>query len=186
MLTIGNQSESDADAPEGVSAFLALGGNLGDRDAVFRSALRRLCENGFAIEAVSSFYETAPVGCEPGAPAFYNAVVRGRWAGSPEALLGLCRKLEVEAGRPADHPHWHSRTLDLDLILFGDRILASESLTVPHPRAHERLFVMVPLAEIAPEVVFPTLRRSASAILHSLDCGGEMPHRVRDAFRMDR
>ena len=66
MLTTGNQSESDADAPKGVSAFLALGGNLGDRDAVFRSALRRLCENGFAIEAVSSFYETAPVGCAAG------------------------------------------------------------------------------------------------------------------------
>ena len=114
MLTIGNQSESDADAPEGVSAFLALGGNLGDREAVFRDALRRLRENGFAVEAVSSFYETAPVGCEPGAPAFYNAVVRGRWAGSPEA-------------------------------------------------------------------VFPTLHRSASAILHSLDSRGEMPRRVKDA-----
>ena len=61
MLTIGNQSESDADAPEGVSAFLALGGNLGDREVVFRDALRRLRENGFAVEAVSSFYETAPV-----------------------------------------------------------------------------------------------------------------------------
>ena len=92
MLTIGNQSESDADAPEGVSAFLALGGNLGDREAVFRDALRRLRENGFVVEAVSSFYETAPVGCEPGAPAFYNAVVRGRWSGSPEALLKLCLK----------------------------------------------------------------------------------------------
>lgn len=181
MLTIGNQSESDADAPEGVSAFLALGGNLGDREAVFRDALRRLRENGFAVEAVSSFYETAPVGCEPGAPAFYNAVVRGRWSGSPEALLKLCLKLEAEAGRPVDHPHWHSRILDLDLILFGDRILATEFLTVPHPRAHERLFVMVPLAEIAPEAVSPTLHRSASAILHSLDSRGEMPRRVKDA-----
>ncbi|MGN0872754.1 MAG: 2-amino-4-hydroxy-6-hydroxymethyldihydropteridine diphosphokinase, partial [Victivallales bacterium] len=120
-------------------------------------------------------------GCEPGAPAFYNAVVRGRWAGSPEALLKLCLKLEAEAGRPADHPHWHSRILDLDLILFGDRILATEFLTVPHPRAHERLFVMVPLAEIAPEAVFPTLHQNASAILHSLDSREEMPCRVKDA-----
>ena len=95
--------------------------------------------------------------------------------------MKLCLKLEAEAGRPVDHPHWHSRILDLDLILFGDRILATEFLTVPHPRAHERLFVMVPLAEIAPEAVFPTLHRSASAILHSLDSRGEMPRRVKDA-----
>lgn len=172
MLTEERETRHAADAPAGASVFLALGGNLGDREAVFRAALASLRENGFAVDAVSGLYENAAVGCEEGAPPFYNAVAHGFWNGTPETLLALCRRLEAAAGRPADHPHWHSRTLDLDLILFDGRILNTEELVIPHPLAHKRLFVMRPLAEIAPGVVFPTLHRTASEILHSLGDDG--------------
>ena len=172
MLKHAHDVKSGADTPSGVSAFLAFGGNLGDREALFRAALASLRENGFAIDAVSGLYENAAVGCEEGAPPFYNAVAHGFWNGTPETLLALCRRLEAAAGRPADHPHWHSRTLDLDLILFDGRILNTEELVIPHPLAHKRLFVMRPLAEIAPGAVFPSLHRTASEILHSLGDDG--------------
>ena len=179
MLKYGLDAQFNADTPEGVSAFLALGGNLGDREAIFRNALVSLQKHGFFIEAVSWLYESEPVGCEAGAQTFYNAVVCGHWNDTPEALLKLCKKLEIAAGRPADHPHWHSRTLDLDLILFGDRMLEMPSLVIPHPLAHKRPFVMIPLAEIAPEAFFPNLHKTASALLSSMDTEMGLPHRVK-------
>ena len=180
MLKHAHDVKSDADTPSGVSAFLAFGGNLGDREAVFRKALISLRGNGFAVDAASGLYESAPVGCEDGAQPFYNAVVRGRWSGTPESLLALCQEIEIASGRPADHPHWHSRTLDLDLILFGERILHTDSLILPHPLAHTRLFVLLPLVEIAPEALFPTLHLKASELLAARKGTEEkMPHRIK-------
>ena len=178
-----------ADAPLGVSAFLAFGSNIGDRMSEFRSALRGLRENGFQPEVSSSVYETEPVGCEPGAAPFYNAVIGGRWNASAESLLKLCLHLEQKAGRPTVHPHWHSRILDIDLLLFGESILHTDMLTLPHPRIGERLFVLVPLAEIAPHVIVPgsglTVLEQLDVLKKSVSCSASAVKRIFPPFFCD-
>lgn len=132
---------------------VAFGGNLGNADETFRTAIADLAENGLEIEKISSVITTAPVGCEEGAPDFRNGVLTGYWQGSAPELLQLCQALEEKYGRPNDHEKSVSRTLDLDLILFGEEKWDTETLILPHPRAKERDFVCVPLAEIAPELL---------------------------------
>ena len=131
---------------------IALGGNLGDVPAAFRRACESLSRAGFRIRRFSSLHITAPVGCEPGAPEFTNAALSGFWGGTPSELLRLCQRLEAENGRPNDHAYHTSRTLDLDIILFGRETVALPDLTVPHPEAAKRDFVMAPLREIEPEL----------------------------------
>jgi len=131
---------------------IALGGNLGDVPSAFRRAVRSLSDAGFRIRRFSSLLATEPVGCEPGAPAFVNAAVSGFWSGTASELLALCRRIEAENGRPNEHPHHVSRTLDLDIILFGRETVDLPDLTVPHPEAIRREFVMKPLREIEPEL----------------------------------
>ena len=135
--------------------LLSLGGNLGDSECVFNQALRSLMKNGFELKARSSMYHSKALGCEPGAPDFCNISVLGSWHGSPEALLDLCQKLETEAGRPAVHPHWVSRTLDIDIILMGELELNTERLKIPHPEMMKRDFVLKPSAEIAGDMKIP-------------------------------
>lgn len=132
---------------------VAFGGNLGNVDETFRAAIAELAENGLEIEKISSFITTAPVGCEAGAPDFRNGVLTGFWQGTAPELLKLCQALEAKYGRPNDHARSVSRTLDLDLILFGEEKWNTADLILPHPRAKERDFVCVPLAEIAPELL---------------------------------
>ena len=132
---------------------VAFGGNLGNMDETFRAAVADLEKNGLMIEKVSSVITTAPVGCEDGAPDFRNGVLPGFWGGTAPELLAVCQALEEKYGRPNDHAKSVSRTLDLDLILFGDEKWDTETLTLPHPRAKERDFVCIPLAEIAPELL---------------------------------
>lgn len=132
---------------------VAFGGNLGNMDETFCAAIADLTENGLEIEKVSSIITTAPVGCEEGAPDFRNGVLTGYWHGDAPALLHLCQALEAKYGRPNDHAKSMSRTLDLDLILFGEEKWETVELILPHPRAKERDFVCVPLAEIAPELL---------------------------------
>ena len=131
---------------------IALGGNLGDVPSAFRRAVRSLSDAGFRIRRFSSLLATEPVGCEPGAPEFVNAAVSGFWSGTASDLLALCRRIEAENGRPNEHPHHVSRTLDLDIILFGRETVDLPDLTVPHPEAIRREFVMKPLREIEPEL----------------------------------
>ena len=132
---------------------IALGGNLGPVPQTFRRALEALSRAGFRIRRVSSFRVTKAVDCEPGAPDFLNAAVSGWWSGEALALLALCQRIEAENGRPRSHAYHVSRTLDLDLILFGDESIRTQRLFVPHPRAAERDFVMDPLREIEPDLV---------------------------------
>ena len=141
--------------------FLALGSNLGDRKAAFRKALKGLKKGGLQAISLSPLHETEPEGCEDGAETFLNAVLSGFWEGTPQELLQLCQTLEEAAGRAKDHPHWHSRELDIDILLFGETILNTPHLTIPHPLAHTRSFVLQPLAELAPEIRFPTLGKTA-------------------------
>lgn len=131
---------------------IALGGNIGDVPAAFRRACDSLSRAGFRIRRFSSLRITTPVGCEPGAPEFTNAAVSGFWDGSAPDLLRVCQRIEADNGRPNDHAYHVSRTLDLDIILFGRETVALPDLTIPHPEAAKRDFVMEPLREIEPEL----------------------------------
>lgn len=126
---------------------IALGSNLGDRGATLDSALASLRALLSDLVA-SSYFETAPVGMAPGAPSFLNAAAAGGFDGTPEALLAALHRIEAAHGRERPRPG-ASRTLDLDLVLFGDERIESPDLVVPHPRFRDRRFVLAPLAEIA-------------------------------------
>ena len=152
----------------GTEVFLALGSNKGDSEAIFRTAMKELAANGFQMEKCSPLYQTEPVDCDEGVPPFINAVISGVWHDTPEALLDLCQSLERRAGRPEKHSSRQSRELDLDIILFGSQVIRTERLIVPHPRAFQRAFVLVPLNDIAPDAFFADGGKSAAELLKSL------------------
>jgi 2-amino-4-hydroxy-6-hydroxymethyldihydropteridine diphosphokinase len=152
------------------TAYIALGANLGDRAETLRRAVGRLATLG-RITAVSSLYETDPVGYQA-QPTFLNAVVALETTLPPGDLLSALLGIERELGRTRTFRN-APRTLDLDLLLANDVVLTSDELTLPHPRLHDRAFVLVPLGEIAPEVMQPKLRKSISDLLLALpDRGG--------------
>ena len=156
-----------------VKIAILMGGNLGNSAEIFEQAIRKLTENGVQSIRQSRIYRTAPVDCVPGTPDFSNAALTGEWNGTATDLLTLTQQLEREAGRPARHSSRESRTLDLDLILFGGECFDSPELTLPHPRARQRLFVLEPLAEIAPEMRFPDTGESVAKALARLRAEAE-------------
>lgn len=129
-------------------AFLGLGSNVGDRRAHLRQALSRLPD----VAAVSCLYETEPVGGPPDQSPYLNLVVELETDRSPRELLGLARRLEEQAGRLRTVRHG-PRTLDVDVLLVDDLEVEEDDLVVPHPRMWQRRFVLVPLSELAPELV---------------------------------
>ena len=152
-------------------AIIALGSNLGNSRAIVMQAMDRLQEFSAAPLLRSSLYETAPVNCPPGSPRFINAVVllAPKIGETPEGLLTKLQTMEKEFGRQPRKVLNEPRPLDLDLIAFGDEGRCSEQLTLPHPRAHERRFVLLPLSEIAPELVLPGQTKSVRELLDELD-----------------
>ena len=140
--------------PEKICA-LALGSNLGDSGEVFKQVCRLLQENGFNVQSVAPVIITEPVDCPPGTPDFANSALIGSYSGSAEKLLDLTQSIEQRLGRPADHGFHTPRTCDIDIIIFGDLIMDSPRLTIPHPAAQKRVFVLEPLASIAPDLRFP-------------------------------
>lgn len=142
-------------------ACVGLGSNLGDRAATIRRAIEEL--SGLPrsrLVASSSLHETASVGGVPQGP-YLNAAALIETSLSPRELLGQLLRIERAAGRDrAKEQRWGPRTLDLDLILFAARIISEPDLKVPHPLMHERMFVLEPLAEIAPRAVHPVLNRT--------------------------
>jgi len=158
-----------------VLAFVALGSNLGDSPRLLREAMVRLQEFSDQPVLKSSLWHTAPVDCPPGAPDFLNAVVAiaPDPDETPERLLAKLRALETEFGRAPRKALNEPRPLDLDLIVFGHETRASRALTLPHPRAHVRRFVLAPLAEIAPGLILPGQSQPVTALLAALppaDC----------------
>ncbi|HVK32599.1 MAG TPA: 2-amino-4-hydroxy-6-hydroxymethyldihydropteridine diphosphokinase [Burkholderiaceae bacterium] len=134
----------------GERVFVGLGANLGDAQATLHAAFDALdALPGTRCVARSSLYRSAPV--DAGGPDFVNAVAELRTKMQPPVLLQALQAIEARFGR--ERPYHHApRTLDLDLLLYGQRRIATPQLTVPHPRMHERAFVLVPLAELAPEL----------------------------------
>ena len=136
-------------------AYLSIGSNIGDRLHHLVEAVRALhSHDGVKVVAVSSIYETAPVGYTDQAD-FLNVTVCVGTVASAQELLALCQQVEQELGRERTI-RWGPRTVDLDILLYGTDSIEEENLVVPHPRMHERAFVLIPLLEIAPAVVHPT------------------------------
>ena len=146
------------------SGYLGVGSNLGDRRAHLEGAVDLLRDRGVEIVAVSSAYETEPVGEILDQPDFLNAAVRIATELEPLELLDLCKAIEAEHGRMFGAPRHGPRPLDVDLLLLGDIELRSERLTLPHPEVTSRRFVLVPLLELDPELALPDGTRLADAL----------------------
>ncbi len=144
--------------------YLGLGSNVGDREGHLRAAVELLAGRGVEVEAVSSAYETEPVGEVLDQPDFLNAALRIRTALEPEPLLDACKAVEAERGRQLDAPRHSPRPLDVDLLLLGDLELSSDRLTLPHPEVTSRRFVLAPLLELDPELTLPDGTRLADAL----------------------
>jgi 2-amino-4-hydroxy-6-hydroxymethyldihydropteridine diphosphokinase len=151
-----------------VRCLIALGSNLGDRLANLRAGVAELARaDGVDVVAVSRLYETAPVGGPDDQGAYYNAALLAETTLPASALLALLHR--VEAGRERERTvRWGPRTLDLDLLVHGDTVSDDPALEVPHPRQHLRRFVLVPVCDIAPDVVHPRLGRPMRELLAEL------------------
>jgi 2-amino-4-hydroxy-6-hydroxymethyldihydropteridine diphosphokinase len=137
-----------------VTAYIGLGSNLDNPESQVRRACDELAQlQDSRLMTVSPLYRSDPVG-PPGQPDYINAVVGLATALPPEALLDALQSIEQAHGRER-REHWGARTLDLDILLYGDRIIASARLTVPHPYLAERPFVLYPLADVAPAIKVP-------------------------------
>jgi 2-amino-4-hydroxy-6-hydroxymethyldihydropteridine diphosphokinase len=155
-------------SPDGV--IVALGANLGDVRGHIRRALAGLQSFSVAALRVSSLWETSPVDCPPGSPKFLNAValLEPRQDETPLGLLAKLQSLEREIGRQPKKMQNEPRLIDLDLVAFGSRKLATPELVLPHPRAHLRRFVLQPLSEIAPDLVLPGQGKTVGDLLAGL------------------
>jgi 2-amino-4-hydroxy-6-hydroxymethyldihydropteridine diphosphokinase len=144
--------------------YLGLGSNVGDRAGHLRAAIELLGERGVEVEAVSSAYETEPVGEVLDQPDFLNAAIRIRTELEPGALLEVCKAIEVEQGRMLAAGRHSPRPLDIDLLLLGDLELSTERLTLPHPEVTIRRFVLEPLLELNPDLTLPNGTKLADAL----------------------
>jgi 2-amino-4-hydroxy-6-hydroxymethyldihydropteridine diphosphokinase len=149
---------------------VALGSNLGDRLSnlhATREAIVDLARVQPPIRS-SAIYETDPVGCEPGAGKFLNAVLELDYEGDPVELFKSMREIEKTFGRAPDHPRNVSRKIDIDLLYFEDISMDSDELQLPHPRMHLRKFVLQPLADIRPELILPGQSKTVRELLANL------------------
>lgn len=150
-------------------AYIALGSNLGERKQNILTALNYMEQSGLKILAVSSLLETEPYGVTD-QPSFINAAVKIETELTAHDLLRLLLAIELKMGRVRKR-HWGERNIDLDLILYDDKIMKDKDLIVPHPDMQNRLFVLSPLAEIAGDVVHPVFKITISAMLNNLMSG---------------
>ena len=152
-----------------ITAYLALGANLGDREGNIRRALAALGDTeGVCITRTSSLLENPAVGGPADAPAFLNAAAEIITTLGSHALLHRILQIEQQLGR-VRRERWEPRPIDIDLLLYGDLIISSQELVIPHPLMHERRFVLAPLAEIAPEAVHPILQMTVGGLLQNLN-----------------
>lgn len=153
-----------------VLAAIALGSNLGDSLAILEGALEALAQiPGIEVIARSPWYQTKPIG--PPQPDYLNGCALLQVELSPHELLETLLQVEAQFGR-VRQKRWGARSLDLDLLLFNDLILDTPTLTLPHPRLHERAFVLVPLADIAPDWVEPVSQKAIAELVQKVDWSG--------------
>lgn len=150
------------------TAYVALGSNLGDREANLKHALALLIETPhLEVRRISSFLENAAIGGPEESPDFLNAAAEIHTTLTAPAVMKRLLEIEHQMGRQR-RVKWDPRNIDLDLLLFGNSIFSNDSLIVPHPLMHERRFVIQPLAEIAPNAIHPTLQMTISGLLENL------------------
>jgi 2-amino-4-hydroxy-6-hydroxymethyldihydropteridine diphosphokinase len=161
---------------------VALGSNVGDRLENLRAARQWVVNLADVQPPIlsSAIYETEPVGCEPGAEKFLNAVVEFDYEGDPASLLEQLIRIEEALGRRRDHAKNVSRTIDIDLLYCGDRNIEDERLQLPHPRMHLRKFVLQPLADIRPQLILPNQRKTISELLAKLEEPGNLVRFAHD------
>lgn len=149
-------------------AYIGLGSNIGDRELKLLMAIAELGKlPQTKVTAVSRFYETEPVGGVP-QDNFYNAVARLTTSLAPLELLDRLKRLETEVFHRVPSQRWGARSMDLDILLYGELVFTCDRLTVPHPHLAERRFVLQPLADIAPDLVHPSLGKSITELLAGL------------------
>lgn len=160
------------------TAYLGLGSNLGNRLAFLRGGRDNLCtRSGITLARASAVYETTAVGGPVGNPPFLNTVLEIVTRLEPRDLLAACLAVEDEFGRTRPMA-WAPRTLDIDLLLYGELVVDEAALQIPHPRLHERAFVLAPLRELAPDLYHPVLRKTIRALADELPPGA-MPAPLR-------
>jgi len=152
--------------------YIGLGSNLGNRLANIRKAIELMKEEGIEIMKESSIYETEPVGYKEQGW-FLNSVVKARTQFSPEGLWKRLEKIEKVMGREREIK-WGPRIIDLDILFYGNKVLNGKQLQIPHPELHKRRFVLLPLKEIAPELVHPVLNKTIGEILGELKDNSEV------------
>ncbi len=161
---------TQSDPQPAITAFIALGSNLGDSPQILTQAITRLQQLSPQPLLRSSFWQTTPVDCPPDSPPFLNAVIglQPLPNETPESLLAKLQTLEKEFGRQPKKVLNESRPLDLDLITFDSQIRNTPTLILPHPRARERRFVLEPLSEIAPQLILPGETKTVTQLLATL------------------
>lgn len=156
--------------PEMQRVIFSLGSNVGDRLAILENACDYLADV-FGGLHLSQLYETEPVGCPAGSPSYLNACVEVSTDMPPQDVLELCMRIEKELGRERNGVYGAPRTCDIDIIMYGELQLQSPTLTLPHPRAHEREFVLRPLCDIDLQLILPGHSLTVSAMLATLPAG---------------
>lgn len=147
--------------------FLGVGSNEGDRLKHISQAIRQLSSiNHLQVVQIAPIIETKPVGGPP-QENYLNTVVEVETTLSPQELLAALKQIEQQQGRKLDAVRWSSRPIDLDILLYGDQVIKTSELEVPHPRLHQRRFVLEPLAQLSPEMVHPLLKRSIKELLQA-------------------
>jgi len=157
-----------------VVAYIALGSNVGDRAETLMRAMKMLDGvNGIEVRRISQMLKTKAVGGPEGQGDYLNGAVEIKTSLAPHELLAALQETESALGRNrAGERRWGPRTCDLDVLLMGDVVIGDEKLTIPHPRMHERLFVLRPLCQIAPDAIHPVLSKTVRQLLEAAEGGG--------------